>query len=285
MSSDRPDERLVRRLADLYANDQQFADARPNEEITAAINQPGLRMPELVRTVMEGYADRPALGQRAVHFVIDRETGRTSAQLLPRFDTITYREVWARIGRIAGALASDSAHPIRPGDRVAVLGFASVDYTTIDLALIRLQAVSVPLQTSAPLTQLRPIVAETEPTALAVDIDHLADAVELVLTEHSPRRLIVFDYRPQVDDQREAFDAAKARLAAACGKAIVETLADLARPRPRAAHACPRFRLPGPPDVADLHVRQHRCAQRRHVPGAFGGPILAPSFQVRGGPG
>ena len=227
MSSDRPDERLVRRLADLYANDQQFADARPNEEITAAINQPGLRMPELVRTVMEGYADRPALGQRAVHFVIDRETGRTSAQLLPRFDTITYREVWARIGRIAGALASDSAHPIRPGDRVAVLGFASVDYTTIDLALIRLQAVSVPLQTSAPLTQLRPIVAETEPTALAVDIDHLADAVELVLTEHSPRRLIVFDYRPQVDDQREAFDAAKARLAAACGKAIVETLADL----------------------------------------------------------
>ena len=29
MSSDRPDERLVRRLADLYANDQQFADAEP----------------------------------------------------------------------------------------------------------------------------------------------------------------------------------------------------------------------------------------------------------------
>src|SRR6188474_1411206 len=65
MSTGNRDERLARRLADLYATDQQFADARPNEEITAAINQPGLQMPELVRTVMEGYADRPALGQRA----------------------------------------------------------------------------------------------------------------------------------------------------------------------------------------------------------------------------
>jgi fatty acid CoA ligase FadD9 len=149
MSTDDRDQRLARRLADLYATDPHFADARPNEAITAAINQPGVRMAELIRTVMEGYADRPALGQRAVHFVTDAETGRTSLQLLSRFDTITYREVWDCVGRIGGALAGDSAHPVRPGDRVAVLGFTSVDYATIDLALIQLEAVSVPLQTSA----------------------------------------------------------------------------------------------------------------------------------------
>ena len=129
----------------------------------------------------------PRSAQRAVQFVTDPKTGRTSAATAAPIRHHHLRRVWARIGRLAGALASDSAHPVRPGDRVAVLGFASVDYTTIDLALIQLQAVSVPLQTSAPLTQLRPIVAETEPTVIAVDVDHLADAVELVLTGHSPR--------------------------------------------------------------------------------------------------
>jgi fatty acid CoA ligase FadD9 len=227
MSTENRDQRLARRLADLYATDPQFADARPNEAITAAINQPGLRMAELIRTVMEGYADRPALGQRAVHFVTDPETGRTSLQLLSRFDTITYREVWDRVGRIANALADDSAHPVRPGDRVAVLGFASVDYTTIDLALIQLGAVSVPLQIGAPLAQLRPIVNETDPCVLAASIDHLADAVELVLTGHAPAHLVLFDYHPQIDEQREAFDAATARLADAGSSVSVETLADL----------------------------------------------------------
>jgi fatty acid CoA ligase FadD9 len=227
MPPEHPDQRLARRIADLYATDQQFADARPNEAITAAINGPEVCLPELVRTVMEGYADRPALGQRAVHLATDPNTGRTSLQVQSEFDTISYREVWDRVGRIAGALAGDSAHPVRPGDRVAIIGFTSVDYTTIDLASIQLGAVSVPLQTSAPPSQLRPIVAETEPTVLASSIEYLADAVELVLTGRAPNRLIVFDYHPQVDDQREAFDAAIARLADAGSKVIVEMLTEV----------------------------------------------------------
>ena len=223
MSVDTREERLARRIADLYATDQQFADARPSEAIIAAIDQTGLRLPQLVRTVMEGYADRPALGQRAVRFVNDRETGRTSVELLPRFETITYRELWDRVGAVATGLAGD---PVRPGDRVCVLGFTSVDYTTVDMALVQIGAVSVPLQTSAPVAQLRPIVAETEPSVIAASVDYLDDAVELVLTAHTPARLIVFDYHPEVDDQREAFDAARSRLAQADSAVIVETLAD-----------------------------------------------------------
>ena len=223
MPVDTREERLARRIADLYATDQQFADAQPSEAITAAIDQTGLRLPQLVRTVMEGYADRPALGQRAVRFVNDGETGRTSFELLPRFETITYRELWDRVGATATGLAGD---PVRPGDRVCVLGFTSVDYTTVDIALIQIGAVSVPLQTSAPIAQLRPIVAETEPSVIAASVDYLDDAVELVLTAHTPARLIVFDYRPEVDDQREALVAAKARLAQADSLVIVESLAD-----------------------------------------------------------
>jgi fatty acid CoA ligase FadD9 len=224
MSTDFHEERLQRRIADLYATDPQFAGARPDEAISDAIDRPGLRLAQVVRTVVEGYADRPALGQRAVRFVEDPGTGRTSAQLLPRFETVTCRELWDRAGVIATALSGD---PVRPGDRVCVLGFASTDYATIDVALIRLGAVGVPLQTSAPAAQLRPIVAETEPVMLASSVDYVADAVELALDAHGPARLMVFDYHPEVDDQREALDAAKAKLADAGAEVIMETLADV----------------------------------------------------------
>jgi fatty acid CoA ligase FadD9 len=36
---------------------------------------------------------------------VGAEPGRTTAELLPRFDTITYREMWDRVRAIAAALA------------------------------------------------------------------------------------------------------------------------------------------------------------------------------------
>jgi fatty acid CoA ligase FadD9 len=224
MSTETLQQRTARRIADLYASDPQFAAARPNEGISSAISQPGLRLPHIVRAVMEGYADRPALGQRAVELVTDPDTGRTSAQLLARFDTITYRQTWDRARTIAAALANDE---VRPGDVVSTLGFTSVDYATIDLALVHIGAVAVPLQTSAAVSQLSPILAETEPRVIAASVDYLADAVELVLTGPAPQRLIVFDYRPEVDDQREAVEAARTRLTAAGSPVVVETFADV----------------------------------------------------------
>ncbi|MGH3373303.1 MAG: AMP-binding protein, partial [Actinoallomurus sp.] len=157
MSNATLDPRLERRIEELTATDPQFAAAAPSPTVVAALEQPGLRLPQVVRTVLEGYADRPALGQRAVEFVKD-QTGRTALELLPRYETITYRELGDRVGALARAL-TDGA--VRPGDRVCVLGFNSVDYTTIDVALGVIGAVSVPLQTSAAISQLQPIVAET----------------------------------------------------------------------------------------------------------------------------
>jgi fatty acid CoA ligase FadD9 len=249
MSTDTPEERLERRIADLYATDQQFGGARPSEAVSAAIDEPDLRLAQIIQTVVENYADRPALGQRAVDLVTDTETGRTTMQLLPRFDTITYGELWSRAGAIATALTGD---PVRPGDRVCVLGFTSVDYTTVDLALIRLAAVAVPLQTSAPIAQLRPIVAETEPKVIFSSVDYLTDAVELVLTGHQPSRLIVFDYRPQVDDQREALEAAEAKLADSGHRVVIETLPHVVL-RARALPAAPAH-ISDDPDPLTLLV-------------------------------
>src|SRR6185436_6977072 len=170
MSTVTREQRLARRISDLYATDQQFADARPSEAVAHAIESSELSLPQIIQTVIDGYADRPALGQRAVEFVTDPTTGRTTAELLRRFDTITYRELSDRVNAVSAALTQN---PVQPGDRVAILGFTSIDYTTIDMALTRLGVVSVPLQTSAPVTQLRPIAAETEPAVIASSVEFL----------------------------------------------------------------------------------------------------------------
>jgi fatty acid CoA ligase FadD9 len=213
---------LARRVDDLTANDAQFAAARPDPAVAEALEHPGLRLPQIIQTVLEGYADRPALGQRAVEFVKDAKTGRTTLELLPRYETVTYGELRDRVGALTRALAHDS---VRPGDRVCVLGFNSVDYATIDIALGMIGAVSVPLQTSAAITQLRPIVTETEPSVIAASVNQLPDAVELILDGQAPAKLVVFDYHPEADDEREAVDAARARLADTA--VTVEALADL----------------------------------------------------------
>jgi len=61
MSTNTREERLARRITDLYATDQQFADARPSEAVAHAIEAPELSLPQIVQTVVDGYADRPAL--------------------------------------------------------------------------------------------------------------------------------------------------------------------------------------------------------------------------------
>jgi fatty acid CoA ligase FadD9 len=201
--------RLIRRFDQLTSEDAQLIAAKPDPAIKATIANPELLLADVIRTVMAGYADRPALGQRAVEFVTGAD-GRTVEQLLPRFDTLTYRETWTRVKALADALVGN---PVHSGDRVATLGFTSADYAVVDMAISLTGAVAVPLQTSAPVTQLHPILVETEPVAILSSVDHLTDAVELALTAHAPKRLVVFDYHPQVDDHREAFETAKNRLA------------------------------------------------------------------------
>ncbi len=217
-------ERLARRRERLYAEDEQFQNTRPDDEIAAAARAPGLRIAEVMATVLQGYAGRPALAQRAREVVTDPETGRSILHFLPRFETITYADLWARVRATAADWHHHERHPVRAGDFVCVLGFASIDYTAIECVCIHLGAVVVPLQTSAPAGQHAPILAETRPRILAVGIDNLANAVAAALAGTAPDRLIVFDYEPHDDDQRAVFEAARARLSEAGGPLILETL-------------------------------------------------------------
>ncbi|WP_179469703.1 carboxylic acid reductase [Mycolicibacterium vinylchloridicum] len=214
--------RMVDRISDLVANDADFAAAMPDGRVNAALDAPGLRMPQIIWTLIEGYSERPAIGQRAVEFVTDA-AGRTTAELQPRFETISYRELGDRLCAAATGLGSGDA-TVRPGDRVCILGFASNDYATIDLALIQIGAVAVSLTTSAPVAQLMPIVTETEPSVIASSVEYLDDTVELALTAHAPRKIVVFDYRGPVDAHRDAVASAIARLADAGSSVPVQTM-------------------------------------------------------------
>ena len=217
------DGRLARRVAGFYDSDPQFRAAAPLPEVIEAACTPDLRLTQIFETIVEGYGDRPALGQRARESVTDA-TGRTSLQLLPRFETISYREVWDRVRAIASAWRHDPAHPVTVGDLVATVGFSSADYLVVDIVCAYLGLVTVPLQHNASVSRLRPIIEECEPRIVTVSAEYLDLAVESVLTSPSLRQLMVFDYRPEVDEQRENFESARARLQEAGAQVVVTTV-------------------------------------------------------------
>src|ERR1700761_3737795 len=160
-------ERVFQRIDRLYSYDEQFRNANPDLSLQLAARQPGLRLPQILETFVEGYADRPALGWRARSLTTDPATGRNRAQLLSQFDTITYRDLWANVRAIATAWRRDEANPVAPGDFVATVGFASPEYLTLDLVCGYLGLVAVPLQHNATASRLQPIVAEVEPRVIA----------------------------------------------------------------------------------------------------------------------
>ncbi|SFR03920.1 fatty acid CoA ligase FadD9 [Lentzea waywayandensis] len=165
--------------------------------------------------VFERFGERPAVGERAREFVRDVRTGRVSARLLPRYEMTTYRQLWNRIRAVASEWHHHPRRPLAAGDRVALLGFTSRDYATLDLVCGYLGAVSVPLQSGASAENLASIVAETEPVLVAASTERLDVATDLVLRAPSVQRLVVFDHDPRADDQAERFAGARDRLAQA----------------------------------------------------------------------
>ncbi len=165
-----------------------------NPDVARVVSDPGLRLPQLIEGVLSGYGDRPALVGGDGHVV-------------------TYAELLRRVRALMTAWRPD----LEPGGFVAVLGFTSVDFATIDLTTAVAGAVSVPLQTSASAARLRAILDEATPTVLAVSAQHLGDAVAVAPGLGSLRRLVVFD-----DD---GVDLASARAAVGPG-VVVTTLAD-----------------------------------------------------------
>lgn len=225
--ADSNEERRARRIAELESSDSQFRSAMPIRQVLESARRPGLRLAQVIETLMEGYAGRPMFGQRARQRVADPQTGRVSSRLLDRFDTITYGGLWAQARTIATSWRRNTHYRVSPGDFVATVGFASTDYVAIDVACAYAGLVSVPLQHTAPVAQLRSILSEAEPRVLAVSAEYLDTAVEAALGGEWLRHLVVFDYFPGVDDHRESYERALARLHAAAMPVQVQTIDEI----------------------------------------------------------
>jgi fatty acid CoA ligase FadD9 len=231
------DERIAQRIANLHANDQQFRDARVLATAYAAIQEPCLRLPQIVSRAMEAYTSRPALGRRARELVTNPATGRNAFRLLPEFETISYGKLWTRARALASAWQHDAAAPVLPRDFICIMGFASIDYAVIDLACLHYGVVFVPLQTNGATSQLVQIIEEIQPRCLATNMDCLDAAVDSVLAGANPASLLVFDYEPEDDAQKDRFESAQRRLADAANPIPVHSLAsmiELGKPLPQA---------------------------------------------------
>ncbi|WP_245743512.1 carboxylic acid reductase [Lentzea fradiae] len=185
----------------LFANEPGLRALVPDPVITEAVREPGLALGTTVERLMTGYADRPAVAVREVETVTDPATGRRTRRLLPGFVTRSYGELWADAGAVAAEWA---ARGVRAGDFVATIGFTSSEYQTVDLAAVRLGAVTVPLQPNAPVAQLHEILAESRPLILATSLEYLPKAAELLRKADGARFALVFDVRADVSDEQDA---------------------------------------------------------------------------------
>lgn len=165
-----------------------------------------MRLARTVEKVMSRFADRPAIGERPKLFVRDNLSSRIVLNFGQSYSTITYRELWARANSIAAELQQNKNHPLQPGEKVAFLAFSSGDYAALDLACIRLGVVTIPLQATSSNAELEAILAETTPAMLAVSPQYLDTATRLAHLVPSIRLVVLFDFHPQVDEHREAFN-------------------------------------------------------------------------------
>ncbi|MEI7548780.1 MAG: AMP-binding protein, partial [Actinomycetota bacterium] len=176
--------------------------------------------------MLDGYAKRAALGERAYEVTRDGTTGRSRREFLSRFDTITYDELHSRVKGIANAWRA-GAYRVGSGEFVCVLGFAGIDFASIELACAYAHAVCVPLQTSLAGADLDGIFTDIEPVAVATAIDDLPRAVELAARHKSIRSIVVFDVDTRIDEHHELYAAARHELAQNDSAPLLVTLDDL----------------------------------------------------------
>ncbi len=199
----------------------------PDPTITSRAQAVGLSYPQIIDTYLTGYSSRPALAERAYTIQLDPRSGESQRQVLPQYRAMSYSTLRERVMALAAAWRSDPEFAIHPGERVCAIGFASIDFAVLDLALAYSAALPVPLSTHLEPEQLEGILQTTEPAVLAVTLAHLPAAVEVVGRHACIRGLLVFDGDMAVPSERRRFEDSVAELHSRGSGLPVCTLQDL----------------------------------------------------------
>jgi fatty acid CoA ligase FadD9 len=214
VDGDDPIALLFKKFTRLVETDPQVRDALPIDEIAALAADAEVPIGQILETIRDRYADRPAIGMRRHETWIDPATGQSVRRLLPEFQTMTYGQLWEVASAIASEWVADPDDPCAPGDFVTILGFSGPDYMILDLASMKIGAVVVPLPLGSPPSRLASILDDTAPLIVAAGADYLHAAVDAILLGHKPRRVVVFDYDERIDAHRGALADARDRLSA-----------------------------------------------------------------------
>ena len=203
-----PLELLAEKFEALVAGDEQIRAAVPLPSVNDAVRKPGLSTAEIMEAVLEGYADRPALGERVYHIAQDS----SERELDSEFSTITYAELRRRIHALASAWQNHSMHRVGADDFVCILGFTGVDFAVVDMATAYVQAVTVPLQTILTFEQLAGVLKDTAPASVFATVSDLEQSVELAIDNGAIHSVVVMDYDSRVSSERNIFEAAQQRI-------------------------------------------------------------------------
>src|SRR3954468_16971879 len=200
------------RVLELAADDPQLQQLMPDKAVIADVIRSDQTLAGIVSAIVSGYGPRPALGQRG-YDVADDGGGHHVRRWRPEFETITYAELGRRARAVATVWQHDEGRRLEPGQALCILGFASTDYVTLDLAGVLTQAMAVPLQTSLAGQDLERIIVDTEPVVIAATATDLVTAAELARRQASVHTVVAFDLDLRVRADREAWATAQAQLA------------------------------------------------------------------------
>jgi fatty acid CoA ligase FadD9 len=221
------------RLARMIESDPQIAAAVPKPGVQARLARSDMIYREVIATVLDIYADRPALGSRTYEVRRDAE-GRNRRRYAPSCETMTYADLRQEIEAFAGFWQHVPPFTIAPGEAIAFIAFNGRQITVADLACAYIQAVGVPLQANLPPESMAQVLGEISPVALVASVENLAVATAQALAQDSVRSLIVLDVDEGDDDDRTAMEAMRARIAQS-GKPLAVATFDEVLERGRAA--------------------------------------------------
>jgi fatty acid CoA ligase FadD9 len=271
MSTQVPDrnplELLQQRLIHLVETDPEVHAVLPDPTVQKAMAEPGLPAAEFIDIAMNAYADRVALGERKYAIVSDG-AGHQVRQLAPDFRCVTYRELQAQMKALANAWRHNDKHRVAVDEFVIIVGFSGIDFVVADLATNYAQSVTVPIQTTLADEQIAGILKDCEPATVFTHISDLTQITRLVLEDGNINSLVVFDYDPAVDAEREAYEAAQQAIRDTSGNLQLTTLAELIA----FGHTLPWEPLPPHPEGTE------RTAGLIHSSGSTGTPkgIISP---------
>jgi len=222
-----PKKKYALRLIELGKNDSQIGALYPVKSIREKALEEGLSLAQIIDVFLDGYGERPALGERSYEVVREEKTDKKVRQYLPDFTTISYGALNQRVKALSMAWRTHAHCTVKRGEFVMIMGFADVDFATLDMACAYAEAVTVPIQSSTSGADLAEIVANIEPVVIAATLTDLFVAVELAAKHPTVKSVIVFNYNEHVDVEKKIVTQAKQILADADGNKQLFTLSEL----------------------------------------------------------